>query len=374
MSHRDSKESFAELEGNTMIEFGQKEKAFKFGAGRCLIAADASKETGEEVIRLKCKRAYIIAGNTAFSKAGDNVCCSLERNEVDYKVHIYNGYCTVLDAQRIASEALEFGADVVIGIGGGKVLDVSKLIAHFAKCRVITIPTISATSAAFTHMSVMYNLDGTWDGTWFYSREVDCVIADTGYLCKQPKRFMYAGALDAMAKWVEISHRRRTTESIIGEVLLAKAVAEHVYTRLSYLLPMSIMHDSDDTNCEIAFLSIFGAALVSGIARCEQQSAIGHAFYEWTKRYYASSVQNVLHGEIVGVGLLIQSWYNRNNEMRQQISRLLTMLHMPISLPNLGITDEGAYAGFTKWLCSNKELVPDITEDELYGFMIKDMR
>jgi glycerol dehydrogenase len=185
---------------------------------------------------------------------------------------------------------------------------------------------------------------------------------------------MYAGALAAMAKWVEISHRRETAESIIGAVLLAKAVAEHVYTRLSCLLTMSIMQDSNDVNCEIVFLSIFGAALVSGIARCEQQSAIGHAFYEWTTRYYASSVENVLHGEIVGVGLLIQSWYNRNDEMRQQISRLLTALHMPVSLPNLGITDESAYAGFAKWLCSNKELVPDLSEDELYGFMIKEMR
>ena len=71
------------------------------------------------------------------------------------------------------------GYDVIVGVGGGVLMDFSKLCGYYAKLPVINLPTSSATCACYTPLSVRYTPEGRTVGSRHYDYEVDAVLADT---------------------------------------------------------------------------------------------------------------------------------------------------------------------------------------------------
>ena len=338
------------------------ESAYKFGAGRYHQQRGAAALAGEETARLGRKKAYLLAGPTAFALAGERLCPALEREHISYVPFLYSGQCSVEQAHLCAADAAAQGCDIIIGIGGGRVMDLAKVTARIAGLPVITVPTISATSAPFTHMSVMYTPQGRWVGTWYLPSEVSAVLADMDYLASQPKRFLASGAVDAMAKWMEICHPR--AEDALrpgGDTLLARLIARQVFDRLALLSPKVYAAENPEEAdlWEVCFLSIAGAAMVSGTARCSRQSALAHAVYEWTRRFRPEEVRSALHGEIVGVGLRAQGLFNGDSTMMQTLEDTLRALRMPMTLSGLGLSDSKGDAGrIAAWMSESTTLVP----------------
>lgn len=375
------------------------ESAYKFGAGRYHQSHGAAALAGEEARRLGRKKACLLAGPTAFAIAGDRVLNALKQAEIESHVLLYHGQCCAEQAHIFAQELRSSGCDLVIGIGGGRILDLSKVTARIANVPIMTVPTISATSACFTHMCVMYTPDGHWVGTWYLPEEISAVLADMDYLAAQPRRYLASGAMDAMAKWVEICHPRpEEKQRLGGDTLMARVIAKQVFDRLALLTPRvfagmenhgnedekialmatRIQRESAETFCpqpqmeeadlwEVCFLSMAGAAMVSGTARCLQQSALAHAIYEWTRRFRPEEVRNAFHGEIVGVGMRAQTLFNGDQETIRVLEETLRALQMPRMLEDLGISNGGDSARqIALWMQENTSLV---SNDRAQGWM-----
>lgn len=104
------------------------------------------------------KRAFILGGKTALNKTKENIYQSLAQAGVNVvATEWYGGQCSRENIQKRANEAVKLEADIIIAVGGGKALDTGKAVG--AKCHlpVITVPTIAATCAAITPLSVLYN-------------------------------------------------------------------------------------------------------------------------------------------------------------------------------------------------------------------------
>ena len=66
---------------------------------------------------------------------------------------------------------------------------------------------------------------------------------------------------------------------------------------------------SDDVE-KVIFAAIAATGVISGIARGSNQCALAHKFYETTRTLFPEAAKPYLHGEIVGVGLLLQNHFN----------------------------------------------------------------
>ncbi len=93
---------------------------------------DAEKNIGETAIRYG-KKALLVYGKGSVIKSGllDRVHDSLKASGIDYKD--FGGAKpnpTLAHAEEGVKIALEFGADMIIGIGGGSAIDTAKAIAH----------------------------------------------------------------------------------------------------------------------------------------------------------------------------------------------------------------------------------------------------
>ena len=120
---------------------------------------------------------------------------------VDYEA--FSGECTRAKIEAWAAQCRHDGVTAVIGIGGGKVLDTSKGIAYYTGLPMVIVPTVCATDAPCSSLSVMYTDEGVFDAYLFLDNCPNVVIVDNEIIARAPARLLVAGMGDAMATYFE---------------------------------------------------------------------------------------------------------------------------------------------------------------------------
>lgn len=318
-----------------------KEESFRIGCGRYVQGAGYISKIADEVLR--CGRTpLVVGGKTALSIAQEKIEQSLKEKCNKYEFIVHTGTCNDERAKEIADYAKEKGFDVIVGVGGGVICDFAKVCGYFAKLPTINVPTSSATCAAYTPLSVRYTPDGRTVGSLHYEYEVDCVLVDTEIMAHQPVRLFLAGVFDSLAKFVEIKHRfTEDTEDYPIGLDYAYAMSKYSYKLLDEntqkciddMEKGEISHEVDN----IIFTTIAATGVISGIARGSNQTALAHKFYETTRLIYPEKAKPYLHGEIVGVGLLLQNYFNGEEKNNNSLTELMKKYNMPSCVTDVGI-------------------------------------
>ncbi len=320
-----------------------RESSFRIGSGRYLQGENILTEIGNEVLRLGTLP-LIVGDTTALSITRETIEKSIASACKKYEIIVHDGTCNHERAREIAEMKESIGYDVIIGVGGGVIMDFAKLCADYAACPIINVPTSSATCACYTPLSVCYTPDGKTVGTTHFKREVDAVIADTAILVRQPVRLLLSGVFDALAKFIEIRHRYRENDAIENIPLgldYAYALSCHSYRILT----------EDTADCiadmekgivsarfeRLIFTALAATGVISGIARGSNQTALAHKFYEITRTLYPTEARPYLHGEIVGVGLILQNKYNGEEERNASLIALMKKHKMPCLVTDVAI-------------------------------------
>ena len=318
------------------------EESFRIGCGRYIQGSGYISKIAEEVLTLG-KKPIIIGDDITLGLARDKIEKSLSTVCNNYEVIYHNGTCNDERAMEIADYMQSGGFDVVIGVGGGVIMDFAKLCACFANARVINIPTSSATCAAYAPLSVRYTPEGKTVGSKHYKTEVNAVIADTEILIAQPVRLLLSGVFDAMAKFLEIKQRYNPNSSDDSPLGLDYAYAMAIRS-FDVLCKKTDVCIADMRRCEITsavdnviFTAIAATGVISGIARGSNQCAIAHKFYENVRKFFPEISKPYLHGEIVGIGLLIQNHFNGETENNDFLLEIMRKHEMPHCLADLGI-------------------------------------
>ena len=323
-----------------------REKSFRIGCGRYVQEEGAILTCGEEIRRLG-HAPLILGGKTALSLTRTTLEESVKNACDAYEIITYTGTCNHEMAKEYAALAREKGYDVIVGVGGGVLMDFAKLCACYAELPVINIPTSSATCAAYTAMSVCYTPEGRTLSGKHFQKEVDCVLVDTAILARQPIRLLLAGIFDALAKFIEIKHRYHADDpdSPLG-LDWAYIMAQYSYQLLTEKIRPCIedMQKGLITKAmeEVFFTAIAATGAISGIARGSNQCALAHEFYENTRTFYPVSSRPYLHGEIVGVGLLLQNQFNGELAENEGLLELMHAHHMPCTISQLTVEKKPA--------------------------------
>lgn len=327
------------MKNNTLIQLS---------SGRTYLGAHAMGMLGDEAAKLG-KRALVLADQIVWGKIKDEVNAALEQAGVDWKILFHTGHCSRDAWERISKYAVETGSRVLIGIGGGRLLDTAKIASEQAGIRSITVPASAATCAASAWLSVEYTRKGAFVGNYWTEYPPFCTIIDTDLIVRKcPPRLNMAGMVDAMAKYPEIEYNLTFTNRFDKNAYSEAAVGaagqlydffmEH-YKELQKKYGEGVV-DVQVEDAVAKAVSVTG--LISSLACGGKQAAISHLLYSYICCRHPQVAEQYLHGEIVGASLCYQLAVNGRRHC--EVEALRDCLHgsgMPTCLRELGL-DIGA--------------------------------
>ena len=324
-----------------------KDPAFLFGCGRFRMEPNLLERSAEEILRFG-RRPLLVCDDRSHAVAFDKVAASLAAAGVELRELRHNGFCCRDDALACAEAGALEGADVVLGCGGGVICDFSKCIAHLAGAPLVTIPTSSAQCCAFTPIAVCYTREGRYVSTTHFPGEIASALLDTTVLSRQPARLLAAGALDAMAKKIELAFwtqlDRMAPAGAAGASAasgIAAAISDFIYADLDAKVDAALADLAKGvptpTLRDVFFDSIVGAGIVSGIAGGSKQVALAHRFYFFARQRDPATGRRFTHGELVAVGLVMQHAYNGRPDEAAALAARLRGWGLAASVAELGL-------------------------------------
>ena len=338
------------------------------GANHYYQGVDILEKVGEEASKNHWKRVLVLGGNTALQAAWPKVERGLTRFKISYTVHCYSGFNTAADISSFAQIFEQEGCNGIVGIGGGKIMDLAKAVAALVSASVFTVPTSAATCAAYAPLSVIYNEEGRQEGIRFHNDEVAGVFVDLQVIANAPARLLAAGMADAMAKTCEYSSTHAALQ--YGDIDTAKYCgyclaksADEILLNCGVKAYQSVQKKEVTGDLEDAvFASIAVIGVVSGLGGSTNKPggrfAIAHGFNEIIRGRWEADPRRFLHGELVAVGIIAQLYVNGIPEDEiERIRAFYREIHIPTTLTELGLAlDDGQLEKFSGEIIANSAI------------------
>lgn len=259
-----------------------------------------------------------------------------------YAFERYQGECTVAEVNRIVSLMHAGEYDAVIGVGGGKVLDIAKAVGNAAGADIVLIPTIASTCAAWTPLSVFYNEEGHFTHYTMFAKGADIVLVEPRILLEAPARYLVAGIADTLAKWYE------------ADVLIKKVKNRPVVLDISYhaaklcqqiLLQQGreAIEDYKQRQVTHSLVSVFETIIVAGGmvgGYGDKYGRISGAHAIHNGLTVAPATHEFLHGEKVAYGILVQLAIEQKWDAINELLPYYLDVSLPTRLESVGLHKE----------------------------------
>ena len=313
--------------------------------GRYVQGAGAINEIGVHAARMGTK-ALVTGGKTALSNCGDAIKSSLDANGVGSYQEAFLGECCDKEINRLIGIGKANGADIVITAGGGKVIDTGKAVAHEMKIPVIVVPTIAATDAPCSALSVIYTEAGVFERYLVLPKNPDCVLVDTAVVAKAPVEFLVSGMGDALATFWEADTCNKSCKpnALTGAcppTLSAYALARLCYeTLLENGLAAKLAVERKVVTPAVEAI-VEANTLLSGLGFESGGLAGSHSVHNGFTVLEAS--HHKLHGQKVAFGTITQLvMEGRPKEDVEEVIYFCGSVGLPICLADMGIQNPTA--------------------------------
>jgi glycerol dehydrogenase len=282
---------------------------------------------------------FILAGKSAIALLSQTWRQSFAGAGMAHEVYGFGGECSVAEIERVKQHARDQGARVIVGAGGGKVLDTARAVAAGLDLPVINCPTIASSDAPCSALSVVYTDDGAFLEYRIYGRNPDLVLVDTQVIAQSPPRLLVAGMGDALATWFEA---KTCVEGNVrnmrggGSSQSALALAELCYRTLlrDGVEALAALQTQSPTPALERLVE--ANTLLSGLGFESSGLAAAHAVHNGLTA--VPQTHPYFHGEKVAYGVLVQLMLERKPEqLVEEVLGFSTRVGLPTTLAAIGL-------------------------------------
>lgn len=309
------------------------------------IGENAYEET-VQVCKRYGKRILLIGGKKGLAAGEERLkqCLAGSGMEIPDTV-IFGNDCTFSNIHRWAAYAKETGADMIFGMGGGKALDTAKGAAFEAGLPVFTFPTIAATCAATTALSVVYREDGNFECFYFYDTPANHCFMDLTVIAQAPSCYLQAGMGDTIGKYFEC-HFAARGDRLAHSSALGREISNMCYEPLVEYGEQALKDCREKKVSEAleqaVLANIVSTGLVSLMVLDDYNCAIAHSVY-YGLVLLPGFEEKYLHGNVVAYGVLVQLAVDGEFEEAAKVKEFLRRLEIPTTLREMEVPVEKEY-------------------------------
>ncbi|MCE1252635.1 MAG: glycerol dehydrogenase [Anaerolineae bacterium] len=307
--------------------------------GRYVQGSGSLDEAGKFIAPLG-KKVLVVWDSIVNKMFSERLEASIKKADAEIFSFVFSGECSRNQKDIGIQKAQALKADVVVGVGGGKAIDLAKAIAFNTNAHMVSLPTVASNDAPTSSCSVYYTDDGVLDGFDVWPRNPDMVLADSQIIANAPVRWLVSGIGDALATWFEAEAAfkgRRPAFAGGVPTMTAMSLARLCYeTLMAYGIDAKM--DAENHVVTPALEKIIEAnILLSGIGWESGGLATAHtlgnglSILECTHPYS--------HGEKVAFGLVTQLCLDDDIDPQERLDVVdfMVELGLPVSFAELGM-------------------------------------
>lgn len=226
----------------------------------------------------------------------------------------------------------EAKTEFVLGLGGGRPIDIAKLISFKANQRFISIPTICSHDGIASSRA---SITGSGKKHSIQALPPIAVVADTKILDQSPYRFSAAGCGDILSKKTAIK------DWLLAHRLKNEPISEYSIA-LSQMTVTLITENADVIRSQVDGYTriVIKALLSSSLAMCVAGSSRPGSGSEHMFSHVLDAIAEkpALHGEQCALGTLIMAYLHDLDW--KAIRLIMQKLGLPIKARDLGLSEE----------------------------------
>jgi glycerol-1-phosphate dehydrogenase [NAD(P)+] len=231
-----------------------------------------------------------------------------------------------------AAEAGEVG--FLVGVGGGKAIDIAKMAADERGCGFVSVPT------AASHDGIVSGRGSVPDGDTRHSVASEpplAVVADTAILAEAPWRLTTAGCADIISNYTavrdwQLANRLKNVEYSEYAAALSRMTAEMLVGQAE-----SIKQGLEESAWIVVKALVSSGVAMSIAGSSRPASGAEHLFSHQLDRLATDAA---LHGHQVGVGAIVTEYLHSGQEGEwRDVRDALAAIGAPTTAADLGIDE-----------------------------------
>lgn len=283
-------------------------------------------EENKELKQINAEKILILTEENLHKILKDKIFVYLKKLSTNIKIE-YILDNTLENAFKISHKIIEENYDMVIGVGGGKILDISKYVAYISKIDYIAIPTTIANDGLASPISVLKDENKL---TRSLGSKIPLgILIDLETIMKAPKKFIKAGIGDILSNYTSLYDwklsNKNTNEPINDFAYLLSKTA---FNSIIYMKEINLENkDFVKKVCEAIILSGISMEIAGTSRPC---SGSEHLFSHYID--YSLKKEN-LHGYQVALGAVTSAFLqSRDYKMLLKFLKELEIDIRPSSL------------------------------------------
>jgi len=301
-------------------------------------AVEAGRENALGTDRARA-RAFVFTEGPGWAALDGRLVAALEKEGISCDVHFQGGheYPSFEKNAALAADGRARQAGVIIGAGGGRAIDGSKMLADTLRKKLLLAPTSAAQCAAFAPLAAVYKRNGARDGNIFIKIPILGTYVDMRVMREAPPRLLAAGITDALTKLVEpysaVMYGGKATARWDATIALA---AQNV--RILLDKSEAALKGGEEALSDAVYAAICLTGLLSSHGSGRPGPSLAHNINEAAHDLYTDAPRPFLHGEIVGVGVLLNAYACDVPGLPPDMLRafMADVLHTPTTWAELG--------------------------------------
>jgi glycerol-1-phosphate dehydrogenase [NAD(P)+] len=252
------------------------------------------------------------------------------------------------EIRRAMALATEAGARFMLGVGGGRPIDVAKCASHRLQMPFVSVPTAASHDGIVSSRASIINAQGRKESLGAQSPLA--LVADTGIIAQAPPRFLASGCGDIISNYTavldwKLAHRLRHEYFSSYAASLSEMTARLLIEQAETIKP-----GIEESSWFVVKALVSSGVAMSIAGSSRPASGSEHAFSHKLDEIAKSPA---LHGEQCGVGSIMMMYLHGGDW--QGIREALRAVGAPTTAKEMGISPEEVVEA----LCHAHEVRPE---------------